>query len=303
MNDAFERLRAQLARCPAIQAEAAALYPGIGLLYLSIPQLALPADRGAPEALLLIHGCRAGQAVWELGSGGRIYLNPGDFAVCPARGCTEAALSVPAGGYEGVTLCVDLREAAARPPEPLGDTDLFSRLADQFGGTGRPVFLAGNAETRGISASFYGKPEPVRRPYQRIKALELLLYLAGLEPVRRDRLSEYRQEHIEIVQAIHDQLLDHMDRRVTIEALSRQYLINPTTLKAVFKSVYGASLAAHIKAHRMEQAAGMLRETGQSIAEIARAVGYDSQSRFTAAFKEVFHTLPTAYRRQHTQRP
>ena len=170
MNDAFERLRAQLARCPAIQAEAAALYPGIGLLYLSIPQLALPADRGAPEALLLIHGCRAGQAVWELGSGGRIYLNPGDFAVCPARGCTEAALSVPAGGYEGVTLCVDLREAAARPPEPLGDTDLFSRLADQFGGTGRPVFLAGNAETRGIFASFYGKPEPVRRPYQRIKA-------------------------------------------------------------------------------------------------------------------------------------
>ncbi len=43
----------------------------------------------------------------------------------------------------------------------------------------------------------------------------------------------------------------NLDRRITIEDLSRQYLMNPTTLKAMFKSVYGTYLAAHVKEHRM----------------------------------------------------
>ena len=64
----------------------------------------------------------------------------------------------------------------------------------------------------------------------------------------------------------------------------------------MFKSVYGTSIAAHMKKHRMEQAAKLLRETSLSIAEIAGSVGYDSQSRFTAAFKEYSGKLPKDYR-------
>ncbi|MDE6184263.1 MAG: helix-turn-helix transcriptional regulator, partial [Lachnospiraceae bacterium] len=80
--------------------------------------------------------------------------------------------------------------------------------------------------------------------------------------------------------------------------LSKQYLMNPTTLKSMFKSVYGTSIAAHIKKHRMEKAAKLLRETDLSIAEIAAQVGYDSQSKFTSAFKETFGQLPKSCRRQ-----
>jgi len=65
----------------------------------------------------------------------------------------------------------------------------------------------------------------------------------------------------------------------------------------VFKSVYGTSIAAHLKEHRLEKASQLLRETGLSVAEIARQVGYESQSKFTAAFKEQYGLLPTAYRR------
>jgi AraC-like DNA-binding protein len=39
-----------------------------------------------------------------------------------------------------------------------------------------------------------------------------------------------------------------------------------------------------------------------SIAEIAQAVGYDSQSRFGAAFKEYYHMLPREYRQKHSGR-
>ena len=104
-------------------------------------------------------------------------------------------------------------------------------------------------------------------------------------------------EQVKIIREIHDHLTEHMEQRVTIEELAHRYLINPTTLKTVFKQVYGNSLAAHMKEHRMEKAASLLRETELSVAEIAGQVGYESQSKFTAAFKEQFDQLPKEYRR------
>jgi AraC-like DNA-binding protein len=72
--------------------------------------------------------------------------------------------------------------------------------------------------------------------------------------------------------------------------------MNPTTLKKSFRKLYGESLAAHMKEHRMEKAAELLRSTGKSVAEIAGDVGYTSQSRFTVAFKDAYGMLPTEYR-------
>ena len=62
---------------------------------------------------------------------------------------------------------------------------------------------------------------------------------------------------METVREVHDYLLRHMDKRITIEELSQKYLMNPTTLKAVFKEVYGESLASHMKEHRMESASAL----------------------------------------------
>ena len=64
-----------------------------------------------------------------------------------------------------------------------------------------------------------------------------------------------------------------------------------------FKDVYGTSIAAHLKKHRMEKAAQLLRETDLPVAEVARQVGYESQSKFTAVFKEQYGQLPKEYRR------
>ena len=104
-----------------------------------------------------------------------------------------------------------------------------------------------------------------------------------------------------VVHHVHEYLMEHLGERVTIEELSRRFLMNPTTLKATFKKVYGDSLAAHMKEHRMAKAALLLRTTGESIAQIAQQVGYSSQSRFTTAFKEAYHILPTEYRKKEKQ--
>ena len=112
----------------------------------------------------------------------------------------------------------------------------------------------------------------------------------------------FTAQQVETVRRMHDELLQHPEQRPTIEELSRRCLMNPTTLKAAFKAVYGDSLAAHMKEHRLEKAAELLRRGDESVAEIAAAVGYDSASRFSAAFRERYHMLPTEYRKQLKQK-
>ena len=108
---------------------------------------------------------------------------------------------------------------------------------------------------------------------------------------------DYPAEQMETIRRVHDLLTEDLSSRITIDELSRRFHMNPSSMKALFKAVYGQSIAAHIREHRMEKAAALLRETDASMGEIARAVGYESQSKFTAEFRKTFKALPTEYRR------
>ena len=115
-----------------------------------------------------------------------------------------------------------------------------------------------------------------------------------------EKAVDYQDSQEQIIRHVHNELTANLAERVTIEELSRTYLMNTTTLKRCFKQVYGETIAAHMKKHRMEQAASLLLKTQNDIAAIAQAVGYESQSRFTAAFKETYGELPTEYRRRRS---
>ena len=94
-------------------------------------------------------------------------------------------------------------------------------------------------------------------------------------------------------------LMEDLSQRYTIEQLSRQYLMNTSTLKDLFKTVYGQSLTTHMKEHRMEKATELLHTTDLPLAEIASQVGYESQSKFSTAFKNIYGILPSEYRKQN----
>lgn len=115
----------------------------------------------------------------------------------------------------------------------------------------------------------------------------------------RDEAAQYPQEQVETVRALHEYVLQHLEQRTTIEELSKKFLMNPTTLKAIFKEVYGKSLASHIKEHRMERAAELLSKTTDSVLQISKAVGFGSQSKFSAAFKATYQMHPLEYRKLH----
>ena len=276
------------------------LYPGIEICYQTFSSDSFSVQHKAMPHIIQINYCKAGQIVWEMKNGNRIYLNPGDFSVHTMKVCTDSVLTFPNNMYQGLSIYIDLSKASETPPDLLKNSNIFETvLPIKFCQDDSPAFLAGNEQTENIFSAFYDQPEMLKLPYQKIKVLELLLYLSKIEFISQNKLAEYQFELTETIRKIHDQLLQHMEQRITIEELSRQYLINPTTLKNAFKSVYGTSIAAHIKEHRMRLAARMLIESNLNIAEIAQAVGYDSQSKFTAAFKTYFKILPKEYRKNN----
>jgi len=277
--------------------ETVRLYPGIELSYLTVTTEKLSMHHAALDHILAIDYCRSGRIGWEMGNGAGVYMGPSDFSLHTLKACADSVMTLPNGAYEGLTISIDLKTLSENPPELLSGTGITGELLyDKFCRDGTIASFAGNEKTEQIFSAFYDRPNPLKLSYQKLKTVELLLFLGTMKSGAHHRLTEYGSEQIRLIREIHDQLTAHMDRRFTIEELAKQYLINPTTLKILFKSVYGTSIAAHIREHRMQHAAKLLCETDLSIAQIAGRVGYDSQSRFSSAFRSYFGKLPKEYK-------
>ena len=111
---------------------------------------------------------------------------------------------------------------------------------------------------------------------------------------------QYISPQVEVVREIHKKLTSNLQVRPTIEELSKEYLINTASLKDTFKGIYGQPIGAYMKEYRIKQAAVLLRQTQYTIAEVANQVGYENQSKFATAFRDVLKIAPAEYRKQNS---
>ena len=286
--------------------ETIALFPGIDLHYVSLTGETPPDCVYSADYTLLIWHCRRGSLAWRGRDGRCAALAPDDCAL-NAAAAWDALTAEPGGeAFEGLCVSVDLKKLTEQPAELIAEANVTGEaLWDKF--CTSPLSPAPADDTlRALLQGFYAdvgdSDSPLRLSWRRARAIELLLYLSRPEPRAENGIDDasgsHTAEQAAVIRKIHEDLTHHIETRVTIEELSRRYLMNPTTLKAVFKSVYGTSLAAHMKEHRMGLAAQLLRETDMSVAEIAQRVGYESQSKLTAAFKDYFGMPPKEYRQR-----
>ena len=253
------------------------------------------------KSIMQLNHCRQGRLGWEMKAGLNIYLGAGDLSIHMLDSCAESEMNLPLGFYEGIAVSADMEKLAEVPPEILETAGINSRrLAEKFCKDGRIAAVPANHKISCIFDGMYNLPKEMCIPYFKLKVQELMLFLWMMETSKEQELNSYFSEQVEIIKEIHEQLTSNLDRRFTIEELAKQHLINTSSLKAVFKAVYGLPIASYMKEYRIRQAADRLRNSNDSIAEIAAFVGYESQSKFTKAFKEVMQILPTAYRKQYS---
>lgn len=85
----------------------------------------------------------------------------------------------------------------------------------------------------------------------------------------------------------------------TVAELARAAGVSRSTLAARFKRVVGTGPLEYLTGWRIELAADRLRHGDDTIATIARAVGYGSESSLSVAFKRATGQAPRAYRLDH----
>jgi AraC-like DNA-binding protein len=89
-------------------------------------------------------------------------------------------------------------------------------------------------------------------------------------------------------------------RRWTLHAMAGHAAMSRTTFAQKFKEMVGLSPMDYLTRWRMMLAADKLTGSRDSIAEIALALGYESEKSFSTAFKRVMNCSPRQYgRSQH----
>ena len=205
-------------------------------------------------------------------------------------------------------MCRGHAQLSVSPPNlPIDEAlyrEMLSILVDAWGGDS-DSFLSGILHGMARFLALYqgcllytsfSAPASVRISLLKLKVLEILIYLSNMKSEHKE-LTQYFSQQTELIKGIRQQLTEHLEQRFTIEELSKQYLINTSTLKEVFKAVYGLPIATYMKEYRVHQAMKLLRETDATIADIAAQVGYETQGKFSKAFKDVTQVLPTEYRK------
>ncbi len=229
-----------------------------------------------------------------------LYFGNGDLSFHYTDKCSDSKITLPLGYYEGLSVALDLPVLQKNMPGLLGDAGVDARdLCLKFCGDRETAALPASSRIEHIFSEVYDLPEQMKLPYLKLKCQELLMFLNMAEPPRENVLDAHYSEQVSLIREIHDRMTAQPEKRYTIDELAREYLINTAALKSIFKSVYGMPVAAYMKHYRIMKAAGMLRNSDESIASVARAVGYESQSKFSAAFKDIMKILPTDYRRQY----
>lgn len=272
--------------------------PGIYLAYCNFSMQSCVSNLVvANDDMLCVDYCKSGRMEQEVGGGAFAYIGAGDLKIDDRRNHTGQFV-LPLSEYQGITVSFSIKEAQRSVKGELGGFPVdLGKLRERFCRTGRPFIVHGQANVNHIFAELYSVPEHMRDAYFELKVLELLLFLEMLDPEEADLTRPYfNRTLVAKVKAAHKLMTSDLSHTYTIEEIAERFGIAPTAFKACFKGVYGEPPYRYVKALRMEHAAKMLTTTERPIADIALDAGYESPSKFTAAFSDWVGTTPSRFR-------
>ncbi|MCC2617799.1 AraC family transcriptional regulator [Aestuariibacter halophilus] len=90
-----------------------------------------------------------------------------------------------------------------------------------------------------------------------------------------------------------------LDPALSLQKLARHIHVSPNYISQTLNETLGMNFFDYINQHRVEAAKERLCSSGDTILDIALAVGFNAKSSFYAAFKKHTQLTPSAYRKQH----
>lgn len=91
-------------------------------------------------------------------------------------------------------------------------------------------------------------------------------------------------------------IAEHFHEPLRVEQIAKSVHIHPTYAMHLFRETFGVSIIDYLTQHRIAHAQQLLATTDSSVTEVALESGFNSVSRFYAAFNDVCGKSPRAYR-------
>lgn len=274
------------------------VFPGVKLAYNDFHMQYYNSEFKPERHMLCIDHCREGRLEYPAAHDAFSYVEAGDLRL-DRRLTHTGKFEMPLSHYHGAMVAFDMDIAGKNLPLEVKDfpVDILA-LQKKFCNDIYPMVIHGNQSIEHIFSELYTVLEKIKRPYFKIKILELLLYLDALElPNKPSEKPYFYKTQVEKTKAIGAFITQHMEENFTQEMLSEQFEIPLTTMKQCFKSVFGATIGNYLMEYRMNQAAVLLKTNrNMSVAEISGRVGYDSPSKFAIAFRKLMGMSPVEYR-------
>ncbi len=274
------------------------VFPGITVMYNDFHTDRSMTRFSYSAKTISIDHCREGRIEWEQEDGRFCYLGEHDWQLSAKERHSES-YGFPTGHYHGITITFSLEEAcdSLKRFEGMFAIDL-NQIYDNLCRCRHGFILHGDEGIEHVFDELYVVQGEFRMSYLRLKVLELLLYLSRLDPdILPGKHAYFQRTLVEKIRCIKRDLCVQPACHPTLRALSERYQISETAMKKCFKAMYGDSIYAFLKKHRLNISCSLLQDTDKSVTEISMEVGYENPSKYIAAFKKMFGVTPAKFRR------
>lgn len=150
------------------------------------------------------------------------------------------------------------------------------------------AFLDGMRELIALASSERGTERAVIR-------LEELLYKLQ-EPTGLETPAP--SPHRDFIETLRNEIDLYPEQEWNFEEEAKKRFISLNHLNRLFRTFCRTSPRHAVIDSRMRRAAGLLLETGDSVREIAQAVGLENEFYFSRLFKQKYHLSPSGYRKE-----
>lgn len=272
------------------------IFPGIDLIFMDFNCSDIFDEPNEMRNVLEIRHYQEGRVEFEFEGDKVFHLQQDEF-------CVNGMLNMPArytfpfDYCSGLSLVLDKNSMTEVTRSQLALFQIDISVLEEDLDTAHQWYICKTPPSMcHVFEELYAAKEHETSQYFRIKVLELLYHATKLRKEDRVAATYYAREHIEIVKRVRKAMLKDLSRSTPLEQFLRGEAISTVTFQTIFKQIYGRSPYAYLKHYRMNSAAVQLRESNESINQIALSLGYSNASKFARAFRDVFGVLPKDYR-------
>ncbi|MGX8701169.1 helix-turn-helix transcriptional regulator [Caproiciproducens sp.] len=271
---------------------------GIELFYNDMHMAYCSQNQAFAKNVIEINHCRVGRYECCFGENSLCYAAAGDLSISAAMK-KKSFSSFPLNHYHGITIVISIDEI---PPEVRRLMELLSidlnHIQKYICEANRCCLMRASPSIEHIFSELYHVREHRKPGYMKIKIMELLLFFSDLDKAEEVHQTDYyNQDQVRRIKEITAYMTSDFSKHYTIEQLARTFEISMTALKECFRGVYGTSIYAYLRTYRLQTAQKLLMETKLPVAEIAHKVGYENPNKFSAAFKGLYGSTPTEFRK------